>query len=206
MEKFFGAAPREETFGRGATEQRRFTVRPIRRFELRRFRTPLPGFGHAEARHWLEKRRGSSSAGSGKEQFPPQWIGTVAACRLPPNRAGGCAPATPHLRGHFSAGRAERAPMRRPARVLACASAEFRCASNHSTRRSRLLNGRTVPSIQSSHLGACGGLTTRPSGRASLAISAISASVSAKSKTPMFSARRSRFDVRGMTASPSWIR
>src|SRR5215472_13094340 len=49
-----------------------------------------------------------------------------------------------------------------------------------------------------SHLGACGGLTIRESGRLSLPISAISASLSLKSRLSRFSASRSVFDVRGI--------
>src|SRR5262249_46491130 len=59
---------------------------------------------------------------------------------------------------------------------------------------------------QLSHFGACGdGLTMRPSGRFSLAISAISPSESAKSNTAMFSASRSFFEVRGIGMMPCWI-
>src|SRR6516225_9866181 len=49
-----------------------------------------------------------------------------------------------------------------------------------------------------SYLGACGGLTIRESGRLSLPISAISTSLSLKSRLPRFSVSRSRFDVRGI--------
>src|SRR6516225_1233466 len=51
-----------------------------------------------------------------------------------------------------------------------------------------------------SHCGACGGLTIRESGRWSFAISAISASLSLRSRLPRFSASRSRFEVRGIVA------
>src|SRR6516165_66710 len=49
-----------------------------------------------------------------------------------------------------------------------------------------------------SHCGACGGLTIREFGRWSFAISAISASLSLRSRLPRFSASRSRFEVRGI--------
>ena len=55
-----------------------------------------------------------------------------------------------------------------------------------------------LTSVLAIHCGACGGLTMREPGRASMAISAISASVSLKSRLPRFSASRSRFDVRGI--------
>src|SRR5581483_6569870 len=59
-------------------------------------------------------------------------------------------------------------------------------------------NFRAYRGTHVSHFGACGGLTIRESGRTSLAISAISVSLSRKSRLPRFSARRLRLDVRGI--------
>ena len=78
----------------------------------------------------------------------------------------------------------------------------------HGAGRSTVFCSRSgsIGSDQLSHCGACGGLTTRPSERLSLPISAISASLNVKSKTARLAARWPGLAVRGIGMMPCCTR